>query len=375
MTHRERVVAALSHQTPDRVPVDLGATRVSSLSVAAYTRLKAHFGLDRPTRIIDRVMQTAAVDEEVLVALDVDTRGIFPGPPDAPRDLELPDGRWLDEWGVTRRLSPDGYYYDLEVSPLAGDISSSDLEGYDWPEATDPGRVRGVAEEARRLRDATDYAIVAHAPGGWIHIAQYLRGFEDWYTDMAARPGLAADLMSRVRNVTLEMARPFLEAVGPYIDVVATGDDIGAQLGLQVSPKTYREYIKPLQEVQFREFRALTDAPIFYHTCGDVYPILQDLVDIGVGILNPVQVSAAEMGDTARLKREFGDRLCFWGGVDTTQVLPLGTEADVVAEVERRVRDLGAGGGYVLGPVHNVQPDVPVRNLLAAYEHARKVEL
>ena len=367
MTHRERVLAALNHKTPDRVPMDLGSTRVTSVTAVMYKKLKAHFGIERETRIIDGIMQTAAVDEEILQTLDIDTRGILPGAPDAVRDKRLPNGRWVDEWGVIRRLSPDGFYYDLEVSPLSGEPDVSALDAYPWPDATDAGRYRGLSEKAKRMREETDYAIVGHAPGGWIHISQYMRGFEGWYADLALRPDFMLALMTRIRDVTLEMARRFLDAVGPYIDVVATGDDIGAQRGLQVSPGMYREQIYPLQQAQFQMFRSLTDAKIFYHTCGDVYPVLEDIIAMGVDILNPVQVSAAEMGDTARLKREFGDRLSFWGGIDTFEVLPHGSVADVEAEVARRVRDLGTNGGYVLCPVHNVQPDVSVENLLTVY--------
>jgi uroporphyrinogen decarboxylase len=270
-------------------------------------------------------------------------------------------------------MAPSGYYFELEVSPLAGDLRLPDIDRYPWPDAADEGRWRGVAERARRLREETDYAVVGHAPGGWIHISQYLRGFEDWYVDFAAQPEVAAALMRRVRDLTLEMARRFLDAAGPYLDVVATGDDIGAQHSLQVSPAMYREMILPLQREQFRTFHDLTDARVFYHTCGDVYPVIDDLIDIGVDILNPVQVSAAEMGDTKRLKAEFGDRLSFWGGVDNVDVLPNGSVEDVGREVDLRTADLGRDGGYVLCPVHNVQPDVPVENLLALYERGRSL--
>ncbi len=373
MTHRERVRAALNHETPDRVPMDLGSTRVTSVSVAAYERLKAHFGIRRETRVIDRIMQTAAVDEEILSALEIDTRPVLPNPPDRVRDRTLPDGRWTDEWGVVRRLSPDGYYYDLDVSPLSGEPDLESLDRYPWPDPDDPGRYRGLREQAKRLQAETDYALVGHAPGGWIHTSQYLRGFEGWYIDLALRPDFIVALMQRVRDVTLQMAARFLDAVGPYIDVVATGDDIGAQRGLMVSPEMYRALIYPLQQEQFRTFRAHTEAKIFYHTCGDVYPVLEEMIQMGVEILNPVQVSAAEMGDTVRLKREFGDRLSFWGGIDTFEVLPRGTADEVRAEVDRRVRELGAGGGYVLNAVHNIQPDVPVENILAMYDHGKSM--
>ncbi len=371
MTHRERVVAALNHEEPDRVPMDLGSTRVSSIAAVAYKALKAHFGVERETRIIDRIQQAAAVDEEILLALDIDTRSVLPDPPDQVRDRELPEGRWKDEWGVVRRLSPDGYYYDLDVSPMAGEPDLEALERHAWPDPDDPGRYRGLRERVERLRNETNFAIVGHAPGGWVHTSQYLRGFEGWYADLALRPDFATALMQRIRDIVLKMAVRFLEEVGPFLDVVATGDDIGAQRGLMISPMMYRELVLPLQREQFRTIRAHTDAKIFYHTCGDVYPILDDLVELGIEILNPVQVSAAEMGDTDRLKREYGDRLSFWGGIDTFEVLPKGTVDDVRAEVDRRVEILGKGGGYVLNAVHNLQPDVPVENILAMYEYGK----
>ena len=372
MTHRERVLAALNHRSPDRVPMDLGSTRVTSLVKAEYEKLKRHFGLQSKTVVIDKIQQAVKVDEEILQALDIDTRGVFVGGPDRSRDETLPDGRWLDEWGVIRKPSANGYYFDLDVSPFAGEPAGQDLEGHPWPDPDDPGRYRGLRDEALRLRHETDYAVVGHAPGGWIHISQYLRGFEGWFEDLALRPGFAIQLMERVLDLSLRMAGHFLDAVGDLIDVVAVGDDVGMQRSPMVSPGMYRGLIWPLQKRQFSFLRERTQAKIFYHTCGAVYTILPDIIDLGVNILNPVQVSAADMGDTARLKREFGDRLCFWGGVDNFRILPSGSPGDVREEVARRVRDLGAGGGYVLNAVHNIQPDVPVENILALYQAGKQ---
>ena len=374
MTHRERVVKALRHQPTDRVPFDLGSTRVSSITVGAYEPLKQHFGITQENVLTDQMQQTVRVDEAILEALDIDTRIVLPGPPDQSSAAMLPDGRWRDEWGVLRRPQPQGYYWELDECPLAGEPSRAVLEDYPWPDPDDPGRYRGLAEEARHLRENTDYAVVGHAPGGWVHIAQYLRGFEGWYLDLASRPDFAVALMTRVRDLTQRMAEHFLQAVGPYLDVVAVGDDIATQLGPMVSPSMYRDLIKPLQQEQFDFLHAHTDAPVFYHTCGSIYALLPDLIEIGVDILNPVQVTAAEMGDTARLKREFGAHLCFWGGIDTQHVLPHGTPEDVRAEVQRRLADLAPGGGYVLNAVHNIQPDVSVENILAMYEAGREWE-
>lgn len=375
MTSRERVLAALNRQRTDRVPMDLGSTRVTGITVQAYERLKRHFGLKKETVVVDRMQQLARVDEEILEALGIDTIGLLPKPPDRSQDALLPDGRWRDEWGVVRRLQPDGYYYELDESPLAGEITEKELDEYPWPDPDDPGRVRGLAEEAKRLREETDYALVGHAPGGWIHLSQYLRGFEDWFADLALRPRFAREFLERVCDLTLRMAKHFLEAVGLYLDVVATGDDIAIQRGPMVSPQTYREIFWPLQKKQFQFLHEHTQAKVFYHCCGSVYRLLPHFIAAGIDIINPVQVSAAEMDDTARLKREFGDRVCFWGAIDTHRVLPFGTPEEVRAEVQRRINDLAVDGGYVLNAVHNLQPEVPVENILALYEAGRETPL
>ena len=367
MTHRERLIAALNHEEPDRVPMDLGSTRVTSIVVGAYERLKRHFGIDRENVIIDGMQQLVRVDEEILRALDIDTRAVLPGAPDRSRDAVLPDGSWRDEWGVVRRKPPGGHYYDLVESPFSGEPTLEDLDAYPWPNPDDPGRTRGLREHVSKLREETDYALVGHAPGGWIHVSQYMRGFEEWYTDLILQPEFIVALMTRARDLTLRMAGHFLDAVGDKIDVIATGDDIATQKGPMMSPGMYRELIWPLQKEQFSFFRERTDAKIFYHTCGSVYDILPEIIDLGVEILNPVQVTAAGM-DPKRLKAEFGDRLSFWGGIDTHRVLPYGTPDDVRAEVRRRISEFGKGGGYVLNAVHNLQPDVPVENILAMYD-------
>lgn len=368
MTHRERLLAALNHQETDRVPMDLGATRVTSITVPVYERLKRHFGVERKNVIIDKMQQVVLVDEEILQTLDIDTRGVFPKAPDRSRDIILPDGRWQDEWGVIRRKPPGGHYYDLDVSPFAGQSTIKGIEEYPWPDPDDPGRSRGLREYALKLRQETDYGIVGHVQSGWIHTSQYMRGFEVWFTDLIERPDFIVSFMERIRDLTLRMAGHFLDAAGDLIDVVAVGDDIAHQNGPMVSPKMYRELIWPLQKVQFKFLREHTHAKIFYHTCGSVYQIIPDIIDLGVDILNPIQVSAKDMGDTRRLKAEFGDRLCFWGGIDTFRVMPHGTVNDVKAEVRRRIGDLSVGGGYVLNAVHNIQPDVPVENIIAMYE-------
>ncbi|MGE5620599.1 MAG: uroporphyrinogen decarboxylase family protein [Sphingomonadaceae bacterium] len=372
MTHRQRVLSALKHEEPDRVPIDFGGTRCSSIHVAGYERLKQHFGLDAPSAISDRMMQPVLVDERILERLDVDTRALVPGAPDRGGDVELDPITYRDEWGVVRSKPPGSYWYDLRESPLAGEISVHDIVRYPWPDPEDPGRVRGLRERALALRQKGDYALVLNLTIGVVHISQYLRGFQDWYVDMAADQGLAGALMDAIVETTTAMARPILREVGDLVDIVFTGDDLGSQGGPQMSPEAYRKVIKPRHARFFRQVREICpDAKIALHTCGSVHSLLPDLIDVGVQVLNPIQVSARDM-EPARLKAEFGSHLSFWGGIDSQHVLPYGTTEDVRAEVRRRVAEMGRGGGYMLAAVHNIQPDVPIENVLAMFDEARE---
>ncbi|MHB8991373.1 MAG: uroporphyrinogen decarboxylase family protein, partial [Chloroflexota bacterium] len=202
-------------------------------------------------------------------------------------------------------------------------------------------------------------------------ISQYLRGFQDWYMDMAADQRLLGALMDAIVETTIAMARPILREVGDMVDIVFTGDDLGTQGGPQMSPEAYRKVIKPRHARFFRQVREICPhATIALHSCGSVYALLPDLIDVGIQLLHPIQVSARDM-EPARLKAEFGDRLSFWGGIDSQRVLPNGTPEEVRAEVRRRLAEMGRGGGYMVGAVHNIQPDVPIENVVAMFDQAR----
>ena len=220
--------------------------------------------------------------------------------------------------------------------------------------------------EAKRIAPS-----ILYVPAPLIHPSQYLRGYEDWYIDCVANKKLLRSLFDAVFEVTSTIARRALEEVGGEVDVVFTADDLGAQNGLQIQRELYRELIKPYHERYFRLIHELSPAKLLFHSCGSVVEVLDDLIDIGVDALTPVQVSARGM-DTKLLKQKWGTKLVFWGGIDTQHVLPHGSVDDVKAEVERRIEDLGPGGGYVLCAVHNVQPEVPTENIVAMYHHARE---
>jgi uroporphyrinogen decarboxylase len=206
-------------------------------------------------------------------------------------------------------------------------------------------------------------------PPAFVHVSQYMRGFEQWFVDTVRNRRLLGALFDAIMEVQMALAGDMLAASGGDFDVVMTADDIAGQYGPLISLPAYRELIKPRQARYFDFIRSQTSAPFLYHSCGSMYDLLEDLIDIGVQAITPVQVSAAKM-EPARLKQEFGDRLAFWGGVDTQWLLPFGTPQDVRRGVRELVETLGAGGGFVLAAVHNIQPEVPVQNICAMFEAA-----
>ena len=371
LSHRERVLQALSHKEADRVPFDLGGTRNSSIHLAAYEKLKAHLGIKKPTTLLHKFMQIALPDEEVLKTLDIDFRLAAPGHPDNPQDKPFGEDGYIDEYGVARRKPSRAGYYDLAKAPLAGPITIQDVLKHKFPDGNDPGYTRGLRERMLNLRNNTDYAIVLNLPSAFVHLSQFLRGFEDWFIDLAADQKLAEVLFDACVEHTSAVCTAVLKVGGDLADVVATGDDLGTQHGPIISPEIYRKLFKPRHKQLIATLKKHTKAPVHFHSCGSIYKVLPDLIECGVDVIHPVQVAARDM-DSAKLKKEFGDKLAFWGGIDTQHVLPKGTPAEVKEEVKRRLRDFAPGGGYILGAVHNIQADVPPENIIAMYETGKE---
>jgi uroporphyrinogen decarboxylase len=232
-----------------------------------------------------------------------------------------------------------------------------------------------MAEEARRIVEEERRAVyVVPVCTGLTEVYLRLRGFEDGYIDLVANPKLAARIMDRILEIKLGYWERVLEELGDMIDLAGESEDLGGQNGLLFSPKTYRELVKPRQAELFGLIHARSRARVFLHSCGAIRRLIPDLIEVGVDVLNPVQVSAAGM-DTAELKAEFGSEIVFWGGgVDTQRVLWAGTPKEVRDEVGRRVDDLKPGGGFVFAAVHNIQADVPAANILAMHGALREVD-
>jgi len=378
MDSRERVSLALDHQEADRVPVDLGATVVTSIALPTYARLRDALGLPRrPVRTMEAVQQIAFVDEDVVEALGVDVIPVFANPPAGwqPTFVEEPGGgsSFQDEFGATLRKPADGFYYDWQEFPL-GEPSLDALRTMPWPDPADPARYEGLRQSVLRLRRGTDKALFGMAPCGHDLFNQLLRvrGMENGLMDLLAEPEFAEAFLDRLTGTIVTAQRLFLEQVGDLIDVHFAADDLAGQNGPLISPAMFRRMIKPRLARIISTIKARTRAKVFFHSCGAVAEFIPDLIDIGVDILNPVQVSAAGM-DSGGLKRRFGRALSFWGGgCDTQRVLCRRSTSDVREEVRRRVGDLAPGGGFVFNPVHNIQPFVPPENVVALFRAARE---
>ena len=371
MTNRERVIAALSHKQPDLTPIDLGGTVNSSIVVEGYEKLKKHFGIEDENRLCNRMMRSVHVDERILQSFDIDTRGVFLGAPVEGADQELGPGRYKDLWGVERVKPEHSYYNDQRTFPLSGDITISDISNYPWPDPDDHGYLQGVKERIQWIRENTDCASILYIPSVFVHVSQYLRGFEDWYCDLILNTKVMEALFDAVLEINLQTARSILEAVGQEVDIIACADDLGAQNGLQMSHEQYLKYINPRLEKYFRQVHDLSHAKLLFHCCGSVASIIEDLIEIGVEALNPVQTTTAGM-DPVELKKKYRGRMTFWGAIDSQKVLPRGSVDDVKEMVEERIEQMGEGGGYILSAVHNIQPDVPLENILAMFQHARE---
>jgi len=395
MTGRERILAALRHREADRVPIDLGGTESSGIHADAYARLAAHLGIDDTPRVFDVQQQVTLICEEVRRRLRIDTTPLAFEPAEWTRDTTgtgtpvLTPSGWTpetagdgsrvvrDSSGAVLAVMPaGGYYFDSFDHPLADVTSPSDLprrrsafEEMDKPAFLDEGW-DAMAARAAALHADTDYCVVANLCVHILAAGEALRGFETFMMDLVADRPMAFAVMEQLLETYAPRIDAFADKIAPHVDVVLVNDDLGSQAGPLLSPETYRETVKKFHARLFEYIKRRTGKPLLLHSCGSVYALIGDFIEIGVDAINPVQVSAADM-DTARLKREFGSEITFWGGgCDTQRVLAMGTPQKVADEVKRRIDDLAPGGGFVFTQVHNIQPDVPPANVVAMLDAA-----
>ena len=350
------------------MPVDFGSLH-TSIHREGHRRLLEYLGMtvyDAP--IQDPFQQIVFPDEALRRKFGSDVIGFYANPTQPWVQIDADNDIWIDEWGTTYRQPKGGFWYDFVSHPLK-EGTLEELEAYQWPDPRAVIRIEGLAEQAKRLYETTDKALMIHAATGGVYEHSYwLRGVENLYLDMAANKKYVDALAEKVTEWMLEFWDCVLTVVGPYVQVVQLGDDLGCQGGLLFSPKLYRDVYKPRHRRLTDLVRKKTNAKIYFHTCGSVYDILPDIIESGWEIINPLQVSARDM-DSAKVKREFGRDLSFWGGgADATTVMTQAGPQGVKDEVKRRVHDLAPGGGWVFGSVHNIQPNVPPENVVAFFE-------
>ncbi|HET7235536.1 MAG TPA: uroporphyrinogen decarboxylase family protein [Actinomycetota bacterium] len=378
MTPRERVLAALRHEEPDRVPIVLGVSNATGIKMKPYRELKRLLGIDAPNRYLYGwpELGTAEVDEETLVRLGTDVRGVWDVEPASVLERNAsrpPHADYINSWGSGAREIRPGEWFPM-VCPMADATTLQELEDYPWPDMDDPTRVAHVAAEAARLAADGRFAIMATP---WLLFplerAFAMQGMDRFLMNLALHPDFAEALLWKLEELCKTLMGHFLEALGPNVDIIKIGDDLGTQESLLMSPDMYRRILKPIHADYIAFMHQRTDAKVFFHTDGDVFPLIDDLLEIGVDILNPIQTSAGKMANLEELKARWGDRLTFCGGIDTHRILPAGTPEEVRAEVRRVIGILAPRGGYMVSSVHTVMDDVPAQNILAMVDAVQEL--
>ncbi len=376
MTSRQRVLRTVGHREPDRVPIDLGGFQ-TGIHKRAYEELLKYMGLDEEIQILDSVQQLARPSENVLQRFHVDTRYVCAKSPDGfdgSIRVNKRQGRlWhdlKDEFGVVWSMPDDEpLYMDISHHPLS-DATIESLADYPFPNGADATRFTGLRKQVSEMRNKTPYAICTGIGGVVYEYCWYMRGLEQWFMDMLQNPEFCEAMLDKTLKYWTDYYTGFMKSIGDLVDIVMIGDDLAGQHGPLFNPTFYKKIVKPRQKALVQHIKSMTNAKIWYHTCGGCRTYIPELIDNGVDILNPVQISAAEM-DPVRLKQDFGDKLVFWGGgIDSQHILPFANPKEVKEEVRKNLEIFKPGGGYIFNNIHNIQAGVPAENIVAMYEAA-----
>ena len=370
MTSRERVIAACSHLPPDRVPIDL------NLTLTAYRNLKKYLHIEDSEALAPNTAMEIIPEPHILERLGVDLISVKLS--SGKGGGELPE-TITDSWGIKHKLvrQTSGEYYEVSANPLAK-ATKKDLKDYPWP-TTDVGeKADSLRERAKHLHEKTDLALVGRFGGAILEIAASLLGMEEWYVRLAADQEFAIELLKRISRVCTAHDLAGVEAAGEYLQILkVSGEDLGMQTGPLYSPKMFREILLPplaarWQAVRDRLSHVNPSAKIMLHSCGAVRSFISDFIDAGIDILDPVQPLASGM-IPAELKREYGGRMVFHGGIDIQHLLPHGTPDEVAGGTRECLEGFEAErGGFIVAPSHTVQADVPPENLIAMIRAAKE---
>lgn len=401
MTSRQRIDAALNHEPTDRVPIDVGGSRITGIASLAYHRLLEHLGMDESIHLYDIKQQLALPSPEVVNRLGGDvvlvnrlapTTGMpflridqwQPGqltdgtPCLAPAAYEArfkDDGtvEVMHEDQVVAYRTPGSLYFDMCATPLKQARTTADIDAFVFPDPWTDREAAFVTDQVDRLYHGTDKALfggLSLLNQSFFEIGAILFGYEEFMMNLALKRDLMEHWLDRLLDHDLEILDKYLAITGPYLSVIQLNDDFGAQDALQISPTMYREMFKPRQKKWIEFVKARTHAKVFLHCDGAIEALLPDFIEIGIDILNPLQTNAKGM-DPERIKRTYGKDLCFWGaGVETQTTLPFGTLDQIKQEVRDRIALLSQGSGYVFGTIHNIQADIPPEKIVAIFDTA-----
>ena len=409
MNSRQRVLTALNHKQPDIVPIDFSGHRSSGIAAIAYAKLRKHLKLeDKPIRVYDMVQQLAIVDDDVLDLFSVDVIEMGRGfllDDDQWKDWTLPDGtpcqipnyinveKRGDHWymftdsGFELGAQKKGcLYFEQTNFPLMdrgiADDDFADLEDTlgktIWAGAPHPGAHispddpdAGLAQGAKALRESTDRAIVGLFGGNLFELPQWLYRMDNFLAYMALYPDQIIKLTEKLYSIYMKNLDKWLTAVGPYIDIILFGDDLGGQNGPLMSPDMYRRYYKPYHKKMWNRAKELANVKVQMHCCGGIRQLLPDLIEAGLDAINPVQFTCKGM-DAKEIKAEFGNDITFWGaGCDTRDILPNATPAQIKEHVKQQVEILNPNGGFIFQQVHNILANVPPQNIVAMFNAVR----
>jgi len=375
MTPRQRVLAAIHHEEPDRVPIGSGVSNATSMKLKPYQGLKELLGIQGEDRFLYDWPELGSVapDQAMLHRLHSDVRGVldrFPKAVAQRNKARPPHTPFIDDWGIGQVEYEPGVWFP-SLHPMTESKTIDDIQNYPWSDMNDPYRVAHVREQAQKLAQENCYAIMATP---WLLFpferAIAMQGMETFFPNLVANRDFALVLLNKIAGLCKTLMGHLLRELGENVDIIKIGDDLGMQDGLLISPKMYREVLKPIHADYIAFIKERTQAKVFFHTDGDVFDLVDDLVEIGVDILNPVQTSAGRMSDLATLKKRYGKNLSFCGAIDTFRVLPYGTTEQVRQEVKRVIDILAPGGGYLLAAVHTILDEVPAENVLAMVDAA-----
>jgi uroporphyrinogen decarboxylase len=370
---RERVRLALNHQEPDRVPIDITYTSVP------YQDVRRQVGLPSETvkpDVWDRVKPSL----DLLDKLGCDLLWVGLNGPSTRRPFSFDMDEYTDEWGVTFRKvmrSDDAGQFEIREWPLLTP-SIPEMEAFSWPDPLDPARYAGTADHFKHLYESTPYALCARLGDNIWEQANYSVGQANWLLYVSTDPDFCMAIMQKIANIQKTIYLEGLRHIGKYLSVIRLGgEDFGTQAGLLISPKMFRTMVKPiLKDVYTAVKERLADlgnydCKLMLHSCGGIEPLINDFIEMGIDVLDPVQTRAKRM-NALHLKQTYGDRISFHGGIDTQGILPFGSEDEVAEETKRKLEMLAPGGGYILCPTHNVQADVPGRNVVKMAQTGRE---